>query len=65
LAERAQELTRLIADAQADVRRAARERQQVFVQLRELGWSDVQIGEHCGLTRQAVEAIRKGRGIGG
>jgi len=60
--ERAIELTRLLR-AMGDL---ARERQEVFAALHDAPhkMTDQAIADQVGMTRQAVEAIRKGRGLG-
>lgn len=60
LVERAKELTRILQH----VGDLARERRDVFLKLRnERGMTYAAIGELVDLSRQAVEAICKGRGI--
>ena len=60
LVDKAKELTALLKSMGA----VARERQEVFQRLREEHeMTYAAIGEEVGLTRQAVEAICKGRGL--
>ena len=63
---RAIELNEIIERHDQIRREAARERQRVFAQMHdELGMTDQEIADAVGRARSTVEAIRRGRGLGG